>query len=196
MNKLSTISYPPPTSGKTWNTVNPRPLHPLREPPAHLLVNPPPLPDEARQRLLDPSPLDGFSFSTHVIPAAYPRSTPYVPPSENIKRFVESSDLKKKRVWVQSIAEELKESKRRYHAMGDTAPDEKEGEVLWNVVNRFWPNDLHAKQGSKGITLFLSHANGFSKEVSYPSLCILAVVEWLHLDLGAVPPKTYQTSSE
>lgn len=65
---------------------------------------------------------------------------------------------------VQSVVEEFQETKRR-HMRDDISPDREETFLLWNVVNRYYP-EKGRPAGARAITLFLSHANGFSKEVS------------------------------
>src|SRR5882724_7787036 len=66
-------SYPRPTNARTWPTVVPRPLLPI-EPPATIGALPP-LPSPPR----DPAFAPSYTLTTHLIPAAYPRTTPYIP---------------------------------------------------------------------------------------------------------------------
>lgn len=160
----SSPSYAQPTNPRSFASVNPKPIFPLHDPPAHLLSSPPSLPAEAQSRRPDACPIEGYLVSTHIVPAAYPRQTPYVKVSYKILKHDASTSLQERRAGVQSIAEGFEETRRRI-TRGKPAADVEEGYLLWNVVNRYYPKKSRPAS-AKGITLFLSHANGFSKEVS------------------------------
>lgn len=161
--KLSSQSYPPPTSPRPFQSVNPKPVFPLHDPPDKLLQNPPSLPEEARQRRPESCPIAGYLVSTHIVPAAYPRQTPYIKPSDTILAHDANPSFKDKRLTVQKVADEFQAVRHKYHYEGPP-PDPEEPYLLWNCINRYYPK-ANRPAGAKGVTLFLSHANGFSKEV-------------------------------
>ena len=158
-------SYPRPYKSRAFASVGPRPIHPLLDPPAHLLDSPPSLPPEAASRRPDSCPIDGYVVSTHLLPAAYPRQAPYVKIHEKILKHDASDSMIERRRSVQDVAELFRDSRLQYRQGKLSEPNTREEDLLWNVVNRYYPTK-RKPEGKKGVTLFLSHANGFHKEVS------------------------------
>ena len=114
-----------------------------------------------------------FALSIHVVPAAYPRATPFVPlPSASLVNAVnsESSVLSKeeRKKLVKKVTDEIMSLKARHIRNGDFAPDEKENRVLWSCVTRYYrKSGVNENSGKRSITLLLLHATGFPKEVSF-----------------------------
>ncbi|KAF4608019.1 hypothetical protein EYR40_000360 [Pleurotus pulmonarius] len=129
-----------------------RPLFPVYPPPSSLTTPPPALPSPQRSI----SPNSPFTVSTHIVPAAWLRSTPYVPlPSPR-----EESAAKEER---KKAAQEMLDFLNKVRDETASArPEEGYKWVLWNAVNRY------VKKGPvnpNGLTLFFVHANGFNKEI-------------------------------
>lgn len=157
----------------------PRPATPLRTPtcPTHALLpleppppcaDPPALPRPRTRtlRALDAS----FSVSTHLVPAAFPRSTPDAAlPAPPVW-------TKDRREWAQAVVgkvDEIIETKQRQLGAGaDAAPSRA---PLWVCVNRYRRKGAGARVERDwepgGVTLFFAHATGYTKEVrARPSL--------------------------
>lgn len=184
--------YPRPAEPGKFTSVNPRKLLPLREPPAPLLLYPPILPSEAQQRCNRPSPISTeYALSTHIVPAAYPRVTPFVPlPASFASLHSSTSRLNKeeRKSLSKKITEEIICFKQR-QAAGEFPPDEREDRVLWNCVSRYYRRSLLELAGEqerkKRITLFLTHANGFPKETWEPFIRhLVSIIE--HSDNSSV----------
>ena len=131
-------------------TIHPRhTLAPLEPPPVQ--IEDYPSIGVKRQSEFEP----GYTVSTHVFPAAYPRckSEKWVPPPA-----YESKQEKKDRIQerVRRFAA-LKEAQERGE---DTRPDR--GEVHWMVAKRYVRDACSTKPG---LTLVLSHCIGAHKEV-------------------------------
>lgn len=153
-------SYPKPTRPTPlYDSINPRPLHPLRPPPTNPRI--PTLPAHIENFRRDAlNLLPGFVLSTHVFPAAAPR-TKCGP--EHTPNF---SKEREKRIKEASVT-----AKRLSRLRCDWLPavyEYKAGEEpLWLSVNRFYrPGGFRVAPGRKALTLWLLHANGFHKEVS------------------------------
>lgn len=163
-----------PINPPSVKTVHPRPLKPLTSPPKTLLLHPPALPECGKARLAstDPQSDDIFRFfdvSTHVIPAAYPRLTPFVPFSELERKaggFPGNETKKSRTKRAAHIAEELRRLRDDY-AKGLFTLDGSENRLLWNVANRYTrkKSDTGTNRNRKSVTLLLAHATGFPKEV-------------------------------
>jgi hypothetical protein len=135
-----------------------------------LALSPPPwtehlpaLPSPPRTPAFSKGLLDAYSLSTHIFPAAYPRTTPPVPvPS------VPSPDLpfKERKAGLNKAVAETLALRADYEA--DKLPQDGDARPLWICVNRY--TRRKSKTTGKGITLVLSHSNGFMKEVR-PPLC-------------------------
>ncbi|KAH8112353.1 Alpha/beta hydrolase family-domain-containing protein [Phellopilus nigrolimitatus] len=168
MHEASSSFYSPPTSPRTFDSVHPRELLPLREPPETLLLYPPVLPSEAVKRSKKTCPIsEEFSLSTHLVPAAYPRTTPFLPlPERFASSYTTSKEERKAR--AQEVTEYILSVKKR-QSNGEITPDERENRLLWNCVNRYARKDRTPKS-KKSITLLLTHANGFPREIWEPFL--------------------------
>lgn len=166
-----------PTNPPSVKTVHPRPLKPLTSPPQTLLLHPPALSECAKARLAQASTdsqseediFKFFDVSTHVIPAAYPRLTPFVPFSELERKaggFAGNETKKSRTKRAAHIAEELRRLRDDY-AKGLITLDGSENRLLWNVANRYSrkKSATGTNRNRKSVTLLLAHATGFPKEV-------------------------------
>ncbi|KAF7978749.1 hypothetical protein HWV62_44766 [Athelia sp. TMB] len=157
-------SFDRPTTPFSYNSINPRPLLPIFPHP-ETSSPPPALPSPPRPRAF----ADRYTLSTHIIPAAYPRVAPNVPPLEPIPAGL-SKEARKA-----FVAEQTDKLARAHE---DARAGEPTGTgLLWNCVNRYVLRDS-ARKGQKdlkgnGLTLFFAHANGFPKEIWEPSLLYL-----------------------
>ncbi|TCD65455.1 hypothetical protein EIP91_002669 [Steccherinum ochraceum] len=161
---MFTGSYPKPDAPWPY-TYNPRILEPiLPYPTATSHTSPPSLPTTRQARsLLHPE----WTLSTHVVPAAYPRTTPLVPVPP-IPAFAFGKDKKQRREEIVALANELAEAKLK-QGKGELKSLGRDQTALWCCVNRY----VRKRSGSgipKGITLFFAHANGFMKEIWEPTL--------------------------
>ena len=154
-----------------YESINPRPLPPIRPPstspripklPAHI--------ENLRRDVLNILP--GFVLSTHVFPASFPR-TKCGP--ESIPKF--SKEHEKRMEEASVAAKGLLELRCHQFPVIYEDTEEKE-EPLWLSVNRFYrPGGLRVATGKKALTLWLLHANGFHKEVS----CCYYLWIWSHI---------------
>ncbi|KAJ7685406.1 Alpha/Beta hydrolase protein [Mycena polygramma] len=155
-------SYPPPPSPRPTTGVVHAPLLPIYPPPVSALPTPLPSP-------LPPRPfLDSrYVVSTHLVPAAYLRSTapadspPPAPAPATASKPERRARNAERTAWVEAQT-------RRQHGRHER--------VLWTAANRYARRDA-ASGGGSGTTLFLAHANGFPKETWNPAI----------LDLLAIP---------
>ena len=131
-------------------TCHPRPLIPSETPSQTIPL--PPLPSAPRQSLLDL----WFTLSTHLIPAACPRTTPDVPvpyfPSHPRPDTEEHT----------RAARDILELKRQQWC-GELDHLPRSSKPLWACVNRYTRKGLQGL--GKGVTLFVAHGVGFHKEV-------------------------------
>ncbi|KAI9513434.1 Alpha/beta hydrolase family-domain-containing protein [Russula earlei] len=106
-------------------TPKPTPLLPLLPPPEPLAY--PALPCPSRDRRFT----DAYSVTAHIIPAAFPRSSPFIPLPAFPDRDHESKD--DRRVRVEQCTNELLSLQARH------VPDHSGSQprVLWNVLNRY-----------------------------------------------------------
>lgn len=130
--------------------ISPIPLLPLRLPPEPLRY--PALPSPLR----DPRFSATYNVTTHIIPAAFPRSTPFVAPPPALPSD-EIDDEHKARI-LRYRRELISQQAQYIPGSSETQPI-----VLWNVLNRYV---RHSKGGGGGLTLLMLHANGMHKEVS------------------------------
>ena len=133
-----------------------RPLLPLRSPPGPLHY--PPLPCPPRHHRFTSS----YTVTTHLIHAAFPRSSPFVPlPASPTHETKEERAAR-----IQRSTGELLSLQAQH------VPDESgtQQTVLWSVLNRYVRNSIG---GASGLTLLLLHANGLHKEVSVKSRAVL-----------------------
>jgi hypothetical protein len=107
-------------------------------------------------------------LSTHIVPAAFPRSTPDVehPPGDVISAAETKSEKLKR---IAKLRDAYYDLKVRHWDGRLSGNSEKK---MWNCVNRYVLRREGAASQSGGgrakkkkLTLFLAHANGFMKEV-------------------------------
>ncbi|KAI0752708.1 alpha/beta-hydrolase [Daedaleopsis nitida] len=153
---LNVSTFPPPEPFDL-PTCNPLPLLPLETPPAH--NNPPALPSPPRQSLLD----EWYTLSTHIVPAAYPRTTPFVP-IPALPQWTPNKDEFKASV-AQTVGALLATKEDQWRGKLDNLSRNRK--PMWNCVNRYVRKGTNTRMG---VTLFMSHANGFPKEIWEPGL--------------------------
>ena len=153
----SRASYARPDQYVPLADIRPRPLVPFIPPsPSNL----PPLPSPLRKSLIDES----YILTTHLVPAACPRTTPYVPEPQ-LPPF--TKDKQKYRAATTELGEHIIDVKGK-EVSGELNAEESHAQ-LWNCVNRYVKRDQSpkgTKRDGKPLTLFFAHANGFPKEVS------------------------------
>ncbi|KAH9926153.1 alpha/beta-hydrolase [Fomitopsis serialis] len=153
---MKTFSYPRPEHSAQRRCPRPLrdllPLEPLPELPA-----PPPLSSPPRT-FSDPS----YILTTHLVPVALPRSTPEVPQPDTPARGPVANAA------AISLAREMIALRDRYWDGKLDLPNSTK--PLWACVNRYVRRDLNDADGSKGITLVLTHANGYHKEIWEPTI--------------------------
>jgi len=150
---------------RTWSIpYTPTPVFIPTAPRSFLPIQPcpinshsPPLPSPPRQTIHA-----AYALTTHLIPAAFPRSVPDVP-----FREIPPHSTPDRQAQVASLARELIEE-RACFAQGKLYGDHSQ-KPLWNCVNRYVRTD---NPGS-GLTLLLAHANGFPKEACYQHISLL-----------------------
>jgi len=122
-------------------------LLPLRPPPEPLRH--PSLPCSSR----DPRFANEYTVTAHLIPAAFPRASPFIP----VPASPDNESKEERGARVQLYASELLSLQAQH------GPDHSgtQPRVLWSVVNRYVRNG-----DGGGLTLLLLHANGLHKEVS------------------------------
>jgi hypothetical protein len=154
---MASLPPPPPSAPGPSKIGYRRDFPPLHTPP-HILKLPV-LPCQP-----GPEPFaHGFTRSTHLVQAAYPRTTARVPCPPEI--FAQGAERSKA---ARDTQEEVVRNAAEYFE-SPPADAERDRTVLWNCVNRY------VKQSStvgakERVTLFLAHANGMPKEVSRPIL--------------------------
>lgn len=158
-----------PENPKPLKTLNPRALKPSIPPPAALLLYPPILPEDVRKSSQSDTIRKYFDVSTHVVPAAYPRLTPYVTFSELERKaggFAGTETKESRSLRANQVAEQLMKL-RDDSAKGKLPSDGSENRLLWNVVNRYSRRDTldGSHLNRRRVTLLLAHANGFPREV-------------------------------
>ena len=156
-------------------------------------ATPPELPTPQRKGVLD----EWFTLTTHILPAAFPRSGPDVPYPEGcdadglVLPGVEGgpASVKKARIETGTKVRNALYGIAKKHWLGEL-PGHSE-QPFWACVNRFVrkvPVNGDQERGRKRVTLFLAHGNGFGKEVCtfvlascIPQLILVEV-------LGTCPP--------
>ncbi|KAJ6597121.1 hypothetical protein DFH09DRAFT_1023762 [Mycena vulgaris] len=147
-------SYPPPPTPRPKTGASLPPLLPIYPPPADAL--PTPLPT-AVPPLSFSNP--AYTVTTHLVPAAYLRSTPLAsPPPPPVPGTASQA------------ARRARNGERRAWVAAQThGPRGRHERLLWSAVNRYVRRDAADGRGA-GRTLFLAHANGFPKETWEPAL--------------------------
>lgn len=149
LHKMSrqTIPRPPRQPARADEQVQPSPLLPLEPPPETLKY--PTLSCPPR----DPRFTDEYTVTTHLISAAFPRASPFVP----VPAVPEHESKDERNARVQQYTDELL-SLQAQHELDHFGT---EPTVLWTVLNRYVRTDVGG-----GLTLLVLHANGLHKEVS------------------------------
>ena len=123
---------------------------------------------------------DQFTLSTHILPAAFPRSSPDMPYPEGcdadglVVPEVDGGPAAAKRARRETgikVKNALYDISKK-HWLGEL-PGHSE-KPLWACVNRFVrkvPVSKEQERGRKRVTLLLTHGNGFGKEV-----CVLVLI--------------------
>jgi hypothetical protein len=134
----------------------PGPLLPLRSPPQPLHY--PALPCPPRHHHFTSS----YTVTTHLIPAAFPPSSPFVP----LPAFPAHETKDERAARIQSFTDEL------LLLQAQHVPDQSgtRQTVLWSVLNRYVCKNIG---GANGLTLLMLHANGLHKEVSGKTRTVL-----------------------
>jgi hypothetical protein len=153
----STPSYRRTNEDSVW-----LPIYPPPEDPTFLKPDLPSPPREPFWKSLSSHP--AYSLSTHIVPAAFLRSTPEidlpVPPHICEDRRLRQKDI---REGVNRLWELRRQENNRRQQAGAKIKFERR---LWICLNRYVRKDLNAgTRRKKGLTLFFAHANGFNKEV-------------------------------
>lgn len=165
-------SWAPPDPVIVSPLMNPYPTYdPLLTPPTVALSELPKLPNGARPQSSLPESLQSTHIlSTHVVTGAWPRCpgelfdpVQYEPP------VPEGKEQRKARV-----AREFRDMQLKKRAAERRERLPERNEVLYNIFNRYrrkgqWEQD--------GITLLVTHAIGFPKEVRFMLLCSFGVCE-------------------
>lgn len=146
----------------------------------------PELPTPQRKGIID----EWFTLSTHILPAAFPRSVPDVPYPEGCDADglavpkVEGGPaaVKTARIETGIKVRDALYGITKKHWLGEL-PGHSE-KPFWACVNRFVrkvPVNRDQEKGRKRVTLLLVHGNGFGKEVCTlaPDSCIpLLILSW------------------
>ena len=146
------LTFPPPPH-LDLPSCNPRALAPFDTPTKTTALSA--LPSLLRKSLLE----EWYTLSTHLVPAAYPRETPYLPVPA-LPRWTPNKDEFRAAV-RKTVGDILSTKERQWKGDFDSLPPN--DRPLWNCVNRYVRKGL--KGTGNGTTLFLSHPNGFPKEV-------------------------------
>ena len=130
-------------------SIPPRPFLPIQ--PCPTIAHFPPLPSPPRQTIHA-----AYTLTTHLVPAAFPRSIPDIPLPE-----IPPHSAPNRQAQITLLTTELVEMRARF-AQGELRGGHSR-KPLWNCVNRQVRTDKrHVTR--PGLTLFLAHANGFPKE--------------------------------
>ena len=159
---ISSNSYARPNPLIRYPTVYPRKTYaPILTPPVVPLALLPSLPDGPReQSSLPPNLSATHALSTHLVTAAWPRTpSDLFIESEHEPPANESKQDRKARV---KREHEYLTIKKRASERGETAGVPERKEVLYSAFNRYRRKGPWV-QG--GLTLFVTHAVGFPKEV-------------------------------
>lgn len=144
-------SYSPPDYLEPFESIIPRPLQPLQQPelPAQLPCLPSP------RRETPPEPLPGYRLTTHIVPAAFPRTACSLQPSIQIN----SDETRAERIdRAERIASELYIARTRIrHGL---LHGEVQKTALFNVFNCFTRVADEEDAPAPRLTLVVFHANG------------------------------------
>jgi hypothetical protein len=129
--------------------VSPRPLLPVYEPVQRLSL--PDLPSPRRQPVFGQS----FTLTTHLVPAAHPRTYPDYPLPD--LGCASSTKAEKKELAIRN-SRTLLDYEDSQQCIGSRRP-------LWVCLNRYVRKEGRGLGPNPRLTLLLAHANGFPKEV-------------------------------
>jgi hypothetical protein len=149
---MFSLPFLPPSGPDPADASFRRTLLPLQTPPN--AVNPPELP-------CSPGPdcfAHGFVRTTHLVPAAYPRTTARVSCPDEPAPGPERA--KSARVIADTLVRDV-----RKHIDFPPSDAERDRTPLWNCLNRYVNQALDTPGAKTRLTLFLAHANGLPKEV-------------------------------
>lgn len=171
-----TSSYPRPAFTRSLGIKHPRRATNFPNLPHPPITTQPKLPSPPRQ----PELLPGYSLTTHLVPAAYPRYS-YLDPRQNDPEYAEISNdppidtapRLAREDWADEKTRRLRERRQRIESTRDPlAPpesllrkDHDNGPVLWNALNRYARTRPSRSKRDFGMTVFVCHANGVHKEV-------------------------------
>lgn len=99
-------------------------------------------------------------LSSHLVPAALPRTVPDIP---QVVLPAWPADKARRREMAQKIEEQLVATREKQWS--GELQGLRSRKPLWACLNRYRRRDGSPGNEQKGVTLFLVHANGFSKEV-------------------------------
>lgn len=156
-------------SCRTVASPYPRPEIPLCVPtcPTYTLLPleiPPPCPSHELPQLPSvrgrTSFNDLFTVTTHLIPAAYPRSTPDVPLPDP------PAWTRNKTQWKDAVLAKVDEViSTKQKQLGGKLGNVPSRKPLWVCINRYRRANTRAADNNLGVTLFFAHATGYTKEV-------------------------------
>ncbi|CAE7210899.1 unnamed protein product [Rhizoctonia solani] len=148
---LSAMHYPPPNTPTPRGTTVPRTLTPLAK------ANESSAPQLATSnRTLVP----GWTCSTHVFRAATPRESP--PPGPTAKAVTPAEMTKTERsALAEAKFNEIAQLRKDISFGSKTFPVN--DATMWTVANRYAPDK--PRVGNHSVTVVLSHATGFHKEI-------------------------------
>ena len=186
--------YPTPETWTEWSSER-RDLLEIREPRRFqprttgtsdgdvgpILSKLPELPTPQREglKLIDWSRGYEYTLTTHIVPAAWPRSTPDV----GYPAGCGPSGLQDRGSFSR-VREEMVEVGKRY--LRGELPGRRDERVYWVCVNRYVRNRLDEaeQKGRKRLTLWLAHGVGFGKEVSEAARSTLSIPVDIFIVLG------------
>ena len=163
--------YPPPETWTEWSSERrdlleirePRWFQPRADSDSNAGSELPELPTPQREglKLTDGSRGYEYTLTTHIVPAAWPRSTPDV----GYPAGCGPGGLRDRGAFS-GVREEILEVEKRY--MRGELSEGRDERQYWVCVNRYVRNRLEETEskGRKRLTLFLTHGVGFGKEVS------------------------------
>ena len=153
---------------RTDERVKPNLLLPLQEPPQSLEY--PALPCPPRDHRFS----SNYTVTTHIIPAAFPRVSRFVP----LPPVPENESRNERSARVERYTTEFLDLQTKH------VPDTSEAQptVLWSVLNRYVRAD---SASGTGLTLLLLHANSFHKEVSAINIILVFLPNNTIIDLRA-----------
>ncbi|KAJ1301022.1 hypothetical protein OPQ81_003445 [Rhizoctonia solani] len=167
------MSYPPPTSPTPRGTTIPRNLTPLANTNS---TTPPALATTNRTFL------PGWTCSTHVFQAAAPRESPSPGPTAKAVTPAEISKAERQAL-ADAKFNEIKELREAISSGSRTFPTN--DATMWTVANRYAPDKPRAG-ASQAVTIILSHATGFHKEIWETTLRYLLSIPQGHASIEEI----------